>query len=70
MPAPDYAVEIAQLEAGLASGEATVESDGDRVTYRTIAEIQKGIAYFTRKAATAPSGRQTMGTTLASFQGG
>jgi len=70
MPAPDYAVEIAQLEAGLASGEVTVESDGDRVTYRSTVEIQKALAYFTRKAAAAPTGRQTMGTTLASFQGG
>jgi hypothetical protein len=41
MPAPDYATEIAALEAGLSSGEARVESDGDVVWYRNPADIMK-----------------------------
>ena len=53
MPAPDYATEIAALEEGLASGEATVESDGDRVTYRGVSDIMAAVAYFQRKAAAA-----------------
>jgi hypothetical protein len=53
MPAPDYATEIAALEAGLSSGEARVESDGDVVWYRNPADIMKALAYFRDKAASA-----------------
>jgi hypothetical protein len=55
MPAPDYATEIAALEAGLASGEARVESDGDVVIYRGVTDIMAALKYFRDKAA-APAG--------------
>jgi hypothetical protein len=52
MPASDnYATEIAALQAGLATGEARIESDGDMIWYRSVADILKGIDYFTRLAA-------------------
>lgn len=62
MPAPDYLTEIAQLEAGLASGEARIESDGDSVTYRGIKDIQAGIAYFRERAASSGTSRRPCAT--------
>lgn len=58
MPAPDYAVEIARLEAAVASGELTIEQDGERVTYRSMADLTAALNYFRARAAeaTAPSG--------------
>ena len=53
MPAPDYATEIAALERGLGSGEARIESDGDSVTYRGVADIMRALDYFTQRAAPA-----------------
>lgn len=53
MPAPDYAAEIAQLEAGIASGEARIESDGDVVVYRGVSDIMSALKYFRDKAAAA-----------------
>jgi hypothetical protein len=66
MPAPDYATEIAALEAGLASGEARVESDGDVVVYRGVADIMAGIKYFRDKAAAA-AGTLTRRSSVAVF---
>lgn len=51
MPAPDFAAEIAQLEAGLASGEVRIDSDGDSVTYRGVGDIKQALAYFRQQAA-------------------
>lgn len=67
MPAPDFATEIAALEAGMASGEATIESDGERVTYRSIKDIRDALAYFRQRAANAMFPRARGGTTLARF---
>jgi hypothetical protein len=67
MPAPDYAAEIRALEAGMATGEATIESDGDRVTYRSVSDIQTALAYFQRRAADALSPRTRSGSTYAAF---
>lgn len=53
MPAPDYSVEITALEAGLSSGEARVESDGDVVVYRGVSDIMAALNYFRSKAAAA-----------------
>lgn len=53
MPAPDFASEIGQLEAAIASGELTIESNGERVTYRSTDDIKKALAYFENKAAAA-----------------
>ena len=65
MPAPDYATEIAALEAGLGSGEARVESDGDVVVYRGVSDIMSALEYFRRKAAAAAGpltrGRSSVG---------
>lgn len=53
MPAPDYAVEIASLEAALSTGELTVEQNGERVTYRSITDLRAGLTYFQDRAAAA-----------------
>ncbi|EDX81144.1 hypothetical protein BBAL3_2301 [Brevundimonas sp. BAL3] len=68
MPAPDYAVEIAALEAAAASGELTVESDGDRVTYRSTSDLLKMLDYFRTKASTASPTPPSLAT-LAVFEG-
>jgi hypothetical protein len=66
MPAPDFSTEIAALEAGLASGEARVESDGDVVIYRGVADILTALKYFRDKAAAA-SGILTRRSSVAIF---
>lgn len=67
MPAPDFASEMAALEAGMASGEATIESDGERVTYRSVRDIRDALAYFRNRAAAAMSPMTRGGTSLARF---
>lgn len=66
MPAPDYTTEIAALEAGLSSGEARVESDGDVVVYRGVSDIMAAVNYFRDKAATA-AGTLTRRSSVAIF---
>lgn len=66
MAAPDYATEIAALEAALAAGELTVESDGDKVTYRSTADLLTALAYYRNKAASA-SGTLTRRSSVAIF---
>lgn len=66
MAAPDYATEIAALEAALAAGELTVESDGDRVTYRSTSDLLAALGYYRTRAAAA-SGTQTRGSSVAVF---
>ena len=57
MPAPDYAVEIAQLEAAASIGELTIEAeDRSRVTYRSMADLLAALTYFKNQAVAAPSG--------------
>lgn len=71
MAAPDYADEIAGLRAAMASGELTVESNGERVTYRSMADIRAALGYFEGMAADASAApRVRSGTTLATFEGG
>lgn len=71
MPAPDYAVEIAALEAAAATGELTVESDGDRITYRNMADLLKALTFFEGRRDAAARGRFGAGSvTLAVFDGG
>ena len=62
MAAPGYETEIAALEAAAATGELTVESDGDRVTYRSTSDLLKMLDYFRTKAASAsaPSGARAV----------
>ncbi|PZU62324.1 MAG: hypothetical protein DI552_00190 [Brevundimonas sp.] len=69
MPAPDYAAEIEALEAAAASGELTVESDGDRVTYRSTSDLLKMLDYFRDKAALVAVARPSA-VSLAVFDGG
>ena len=68
MPAPDYAVEIAALEEGLATGEARIESDGDSVTYRSVGDIMKALDYYRARAADAAGQRFRGGSTVARFE--
>ena len=49
------------------AGELTVESDGDRVTYRSIAEIRSAIAYCDEQLAGESGARTKPRTTLASY---
>lgn len=68
MPAPDFAAEIAALEKGLASGEARIESDGDSVTYRSVADIKAALDYYRVRAAEALGLRHRIGgSTVARF---
>lgn len=61
MPAPDYTVEIARLEAAVSSGELTIEQDGERVTYRSMADLVTALNYFKGQATQAgrPTGDQS-----------
>ncbi|HVM38300.1 MAG TPA: hypothetical protein VM265_07935 [Sphingomicrobium sp.] len=67
MPAPDYATEIAALERAMASGELTVEADGDRVTYRSTSDLIAALDYYRRKAAAASGPQLRGGATFAVF---
>ncbi len=53
MPAPDYTTELAALRGALATGELTIESNGERVTYQSFADIRGRVAYFEGLAACA-----------------
>ncbi len=67
----DYAAKISALEDALASGELTVESDGERVTYRSVSDLFKARDLFvTLQANEAGAGSQRPATTLASFDPG
>lgn len=44
---------ISKLEAALASGQLTVESGGDRLTFHSFDELRKRIAYFRQQDAAA-----------------
>lgn len=70
MAAPLYAEEIAALNAAVASGELTIEANGERVTYRSMDDLMKALTYFNSQAAAASateSGRSA--STLASYEG-
>lgn len=68
MPAPTFQTEIDALRAALASGELTIEQNGERVTYRSAADIREAIAYFEGQAGKAGIGGGSR-TTLASYGG-
>lgn len=53
MPAPDYAVEIAALRAGLATSELTIEINGERVTYQSFRDMKARVDYFVGLATAA-----------------
>jgi hypothetical protein len=68
MPAPDYSTEIAALEAAIAGGELTIESDGDRVTYKSTADMLSALNYFRNQAAAAANTRRG-GSSVGVYQG-
>ncbi len=63
----DYAAKKAALEDALLSGELTVESDGDRVTYRSVADIQKAIDHCDRQLAGQSDTALRPASTVASY---
>jgi hypothetical protein len=66
MPAPDYATEIAALEAGLGSGIVSLTSEGESITYRGASDILAAISYF--KGLAAQASGAGLRTTAASFE--
>lgn len=66
-PVTGYAAKIAALEEAMASGELTVEANGERVTYRSFSDMAKALAYFNRQLAGSTSGLTS--TTVAAFEG-
>ena len=63
----DYAAKLEALENALMAGELTVESDGDRVTYRSVGEIQRAIDYCNQRLASQTGASQRPATTVAQF---
>ena len=63
----DYEAKKAALEDALLSGELTVESDGDRVTYRSVAEIQRALEHCDRQIANASNTAMRPASTLATY---
>ena len=63
----DYAAKKEALEEALLAGELTVETDGDRVTYRSVAEIQRAIDYCDARIAEAALVARRPAATLAEF---
>lgn len=65
----DFSSKIAALEDALASGEQTVESDGERVSYRSVADLKASLNYFTSKQGviTSPGGVTRPASTVAGF---
>jgi hypothetical protein len=65
----DWTAKISALEVALASGELSVESDGDKVTYRSIKDLRSALDYFRGQLAAenAPGGLARPATTLACF---
>lgn len=63
----DYSTKIAALEEALASGELTVESDGERVTYRSIADLKGAIDYFISRNSPSAGGVGRPASTVAIY---
>ncbi|ADK99396.1 phage head-tail joining protein [Brevundimonas subvibrioides] len=66
----DPQTQITALENALSSGELTVESNGDRVTYRSVADLTSALDYFRSKLATqtaAPGTRSSFGFSAVAF---
>jgi hypothetical protein len=58
---------IAKLEAAMARGVRTIESDGERITYSSVDEMLAVIGYFRAQDPAAASGGR-VGSTLAVFE--
>lgn len=69
MPAPDFVAEIAALEAAAATGELTVEDNGERVTYRSMKDLLAALEYFRGRARAAqPTSVRRSATTVAAYE--
>lgn len=58
---------IATLEAGLGQGEASVEYDDFKATYRNPEQIQQALAYFRAKKREASGGKSGIQVSYGSF---
>ncbi|MGE0155179.1 MAG: phage head-tail joining protein [Reyranellaceae bacterium] len=58
--------DLTRLETALAQGEMTVEYDGRRVTFRSVAELKDAIAYVKGELAAQTAGGNVT-TSYASF---
>lgn len=68
MMATDYATRIAALEDAVASGELTIKTDGREVTYRSMNDLMRALAYCRSQQTQAnAAGEPTYGVTLATF---
>lgn len=66
----DYTTQIAALRSAAASGELTIEANGERVTYRSTADILQALRYF-EGLQTVSAGTSTRSrSSLAVFGGG
>lgn len=63
----DHDALAAGLEAAL-TGELTVESDGDRVTNRSVGEIERALNLVERRKALAANPRRRSATTVVAFE--
>lgn len=64
----DYSTKITALESALASGELTVESDGERVTYRSVRDLKEALVYFKEaQVSVATTGQVRPASTVAIF---
>ena len=63
----DYTAKITALEDAIASGELTVESDGDRVTYRSMSDLMKARDYFVQQQAGQSGSTARPASTLATY---
>ena len=63
----DISAKIAALENAVGSGELTVESDGDRVTYRSMSDLLKALEYFRAQQVPATVGVTRPASTVAVF---
>lgn len=57
-----HAERIAKLEEALASGLLTIESEGERLTYRSTAELRSAIDYYRRREAEGVAVRRPAST--------
>jgi len=59
--------QLAALQAALASGELSVEYDGKKVQYRSVAELERAIAVVQGALETAGTLTQTPRRSLAAY---
>lgn len=63
----DYAAKVAALEEAVGSGVLTIESNGERMTYRSMADLMVALRFFEGKLAASGTAPDPYATTLAVF---